>query len=550
MRLSSLWRNRGPLWRRGAFILVLAAVAIGVYVMLPPEPRWVRVDEPEAVFDAGDGRIGTYRLVAGEPSGPLQLWDAATGEEAGRFLTHVGKFGIHARSDDGRYFVALLRVKGDQPDRYRISGVDLHERREWHVETSVGPFRSAMFSPGCNFVSLRLPSDEPDDSYAIVETSSGRVVSRVHLPATAEHASFSGDGGCLVLGYQSGDEDEPTNRIRVISTRTGQTAAFDDARVVTVSPDSRWLIADRGEEGIWVADLAASTWRCRLEGARHWGQWGMDLLHGENVFFAKEMDFTVSRIHTRGTRYQALVRLWSPTGRRIWRFGTFSGDNPTFSPDGRSLLWSVSAEPGQPHWGLYDVETGKLRWQRPVAGEPLFTPDSRRIVVARSDAAQVEVISAATGETERTIELTGLSDLQLRLTRDGGALVMTAAPAEEPSPWFWTKIRDWLAPRSDAAPMVIRVYDLDTGLELGRLETDETEDYWLTEDRRSLVTVYLENVDNQTVAATIDCWDLPPRKPLRWVAGAVVAAAVLLPSFRFGWRRLRARAGENKSSKT
>ncbi len=216
MLIRKLWRNRGPWLRGGLFILAIGAVAVGMYVVTPPEPRWVRADGPKSVFDAGDGRIATYWLAAGAAFGPVQLLDAATGDEVGRFLTGADKFQAHGQSEDGRTFVAL--VKDDRPDTWRICGVDLHERREWQVDVQVGAFESARFSPRCDFVALRRPRlNDTEKCYVVVETSSGRVVARIELPRAAEHTAFSGDDGCLVLAYQ--DEDG-TNHIRITSTRT------------------------------------------------------------------------------------------------------------------------------------------------------------------------------------------------------------------------------------------------------------------------------------------------------------------------------------------
>src|SRR6516165_8009600 len=175
MLLSRFWRRHRRLLGWSIFVLAIAGLGVALYVMLPPEPRWVFADGPRSVFYAGDGKFATYRLHEDTVTGPVQLWDAAAAEELARFLTGEKPFRGQSYSNDGRYFVAL--VNGDRPDITRICGVDLHERREWQVDAAVGRFRSPVFSPRCDFVAaLVSPADGDAEVRVIVETSSGRIV--------------------------------------------------------------------------------------------------------------------------------------------------------------------------------------------------------------------------------------------------------------------------------------------------------------------------------------------------------------------------------------
>ncbi len=439
MLLQKLWRNRRPWLRGGLFLLAIGAVAVGMYVMVPPEPRWVRADGPRAVFDAGNGRIATYRLATGAASGPVQLLDAATGDEIGRFLTGAEKFQAHGQADDGRTFVAL--VKDDRPDTWRLCGVDLHERREWQVDVQVGPFESARFSPRCDFVALRRPGlNDTEKVYVVVETASGRVVARITLPRAAEQTAFSGDGGCLVLTYQ--DEDG-TNHIRVTSTRTGKTTTLDDTGFVAISPDARWLIGDRGDDGVWLWDVAGSWWHCQLaetkrqpvpQGAELWTELVLRQRHATIRAF-----YTTLRTSRRGRH----ARWHSYAFLGDWRN---SGDGQMFSPDSRLVVCTSSPESGPPQLTLYDAATGKPLWKRTWranSGEPRFTPDSRWIVMCGDP---VEVLNAANGATERTMPLVVAEGESVQLTRDGRTLVVGATPAESEPHWLWAKFEEWFAP--------------------------------------------------------------------------------------------------------
>lgn len=542
MGMRTLWRNRAVLLRWSAFVFVLAGVAAALYWILPPEPRWERVLEPSTVIDAGDDRIAVFRPTEDAATGPVQFLDAVTGAEVGRFLTDGDTMMARGQSADGRYFVAL--VKGSRPFTWRICGIDLLKQCEWRVDAPAGAFQSAVFSPRCDFAALQLraPKDAAD-AYAIVDTLTGRIVAQAQLARGATAVSFADDGGCVALSY---DDGKGVGHIHAVDTRTGKTALFDDGRVVAIAPDSRCLIADRGGRGVWVGDVATGAWRCPLEDADNRG-FGVNR-HGL-AFVDVDSDGFIVSLRRRGRVGDLIttVRSWRGRLRRsgVWRTAGTAGLNPQFSPDGRFALWHAGPDWGLPNHTLYDVQTGKPLWQRTLASGPdgsLFTPDSRRIVLGLSDANSVEVVSAATGATVQTIALPGLIDLEPRLTRDERTLIVAASPEDHEPHWLWAKILAWLPERPETEPMLLRAFDLESGTALGELWIEDTDEFWLTSGRRSLITVCHEYDDRSQVTATIiRGWDMPPQKPLRWVAGGMLVAALVMLLLRFGWRRLRRR---------
>jgi hypothetical protein len=542
MLLARFWKRHCRLLGGSIYVLAIAGAGIALYVVLPPEPRWVLADGPKGVFYAGDGRIATYRLSDGAALGPVQLWDAATCREVGRFLIAEGTFEAHGHDEDGRRFVAIVRGK----DAWHIRSVDLKEQREWQAEVQLGVFPTAIFSPRCDFVALRLAHlDLREHSYAIVETASGRIVDQFQVPSDGAEGgwwpaagSCAGAGACFVVGYRNEDE---VNYIRVFDTRTGKTAVIDDAQGLAVSPDSRWLIADRRNDGVWIWDLAASAWHCPLEGAPRG-----NMAHTINRGYIASSDLRVVSVKRLLSYRSATVHKYATLRVRIGLNGrafpglSSLGEGAAFSPDSRLVVWSASSQATRPRSVVFDAAAGKEVWQRrwdDSAGDPMFTPDSRRIVAPRSD--QVEVLSAATGEPVLTIPLSDVPEAPPRLTRDGRTMVIALAPPDEPAPWVLQKIFDWLMPRPAAPPVVLSAFDLETGLPLGQLSAEETEEYWLTEDRQSLVMVYHEYNDGRVTQTTIRCWDMPPRKPLRWAVGVPLVLAALLLSLHAGWRRLR-----------
>jgi hypothetical protein len=542
MHIGKLWQYRLRLLRWTLFLGALGAVGVGLYLALPPEPRWVLACSPQWVFDVGDGRFATYGSADEGETGPLQLWDVATGCEVARFLPGE-ELQARSRSDDGRYFVGI--AKGDKPGVWRIVGVDLAEQREWHADVTAGPFASALFSPRSDLVTLSIKRDRNvGAANLIVETSSGHIVAQ--LPGDAEQIVFGADGNCVVAGYRA--EDAPS-QTRIADTRTGTITVIDEAGLIAVSPDSRWLIADRAEEGVWLWDIAGACWHAPLPALK--SPPVPRAFDGfSDVYLAGGTSAVALRYYARtlycGSNFHATRR----GSRRVRILSSFalvdylnqSGDGRVFSPDSRFLLCTACREGERPQWTLYDVETGKRLWKRASEqnpGDPLFTPDSRRIVVLLRNAAEVEVIDAATGATERTIRLVGLEGPSAALTRDGRALVITASLPELERHWMLAKITDWLDLREDAAPTLIRAIDLETGVTVGELPTAECGDRWLTDDRRFLVTVTSESEEGEGTTTVIRCWDMPPRKPLRWVVGAPVALGLAGLSLGFGWRRLR-----------
>jgi hypothetical protein len=57
MVLSCFWRRHRRLLGWSVFLLAMVGIGTAVYVMLPPEPRWMFADGPSSVFYAGDGNL-------------------------------------------------------------------------------------------------------------------------------------------------------------------------------------------------------------------------------------------------------------------------------------------------------------------------------------------------------------------------------------------------------------------------------------------------------------------------------------------------------------
>ena len=544
MRPSTLWRHRWSFLRWSVFLGVLATLAAGLYVILPPEPRWQRVDGPRGVFNVGGGKIVTLRKVEEGEAGPLQLLDADTGSDIAEFLSDGPKCSTYSQSDDGRFFMVIPAVADAKTQLIR--SVDLHDQREWQVDTR-RPFKLASFSRGGDFVALHA-----DKCRVIERTSTGDVVARLPIPESSTNVQFSYDGAYLIVAYSG----EKTHAIDAVSTRTGKPVTLKDGRLLAVAPDSACVIANRGDDGVWVGDLADASWRCRLEGARQTPGTAADTYTGY-IALAYAARNKVRLISL--TRPTGKVRRWSNLGavrttaaisRGVdWLISTNwpagRGATWAFAPDARSLLWRERREDRQYAFSMYDLRTGKRRWQRTwteTPGQPLLTPDSRHVLVPFAEPDRVDVLDAATGETERSIALGATNGAQPVLSADGRTLsVAVSMPEPEPF-WLWAKMLEWLPERAESPPLMnVRVFDFATGEQIGDVTCEETGEWWLTDDRRSIIAVYHESDDDAVIHTVMCGWDLQPSRPLRWIAGVPLAVGISLVSLRSLWWRWRNR---------
>jgi hypothetical protein len=538
MTLSWIRRHRRAL-RWSVFITGLAAVATVVYLLVPAEPRWTLEQQPLDVFDVGDGRFATYGNGEKGAAGPLQLWDAATGRPLGSFL-HGVPFRIHGRSDDGRYLICLVRDK--QTGTVRIHGVDLHEQREWQAEARVGPFRSPAFSPRGDFVVLNLPGvpDDPEGQ-VVVETATGRVIASVEIPGGLERTCFGGNGRCVAFGFT---DEEGEHHIQVVRTATGNTTLIDDARLLAVSPDSRWLLADLGDSGVWLWDVERGDWGGLLEGVNVAARDHQVRFDHQVKLWSQYLALRTLTSSNKVTSFTKLgrVRVWSMAGIRYVREMT-AGDGMAFSPDSRHLLCLGQKDPAQPQYMCFDVATAKKRWERMWSvrpGDPLFTPDSRQVIIPVGSKA--EILDMTTGDKRGDSLLGYGGDWHPQMARDGQTLTVAEMQDREPSHWLVEKIRDWLVRRQEIGSMVVSAFDLESQCLLGQAQAEETDQYWLTGDRRSLITVHHRHDENQAVGTTICGWDFPQHKPLRYVVGFPLGLGLIAIGLSAAWERWRRRS--------
>jgi WD40 repeat protein len=373
---------------------------------------------------------------------------------------------------------------------------------------------------------------------------------------------FSPDGRILVTDEPS--PDIRTRRFHIWNAATGlpSSAVPDrplDAHPTSFSPDGRWLLTSTalGQYGLW--DVPAGT---RVA----------DLPY--TVFipvFSPTEPLLALVAHGMGG---SSVRLLELPSLRVRAELPRTGGPVAFSPDGRLL----ATTDGEDHTTVWSVDTTRRVAGVPAAsqgwGNLAFSPDSRRLVVTADNLPQTglgvrqleisvwdpldgRAVLHVRGEhplspprpgvlltaTERRLKGYDLDTGGLRYDVECPFLFIDspvevaargrwlAAVILEPS--FANRCRRWLAEQGIPVAVnlildpTVLLIDTDTGRQVARVPG-------LREPVLS--------ADGQTLAAqrddgTVELWDIPPRKPLSWLA--VVAALLALPLAWLARRRVR-----------
>jgi hypothetical protein len=569
--MKYLWRFRGVVFRWGLFTLVLTGLGWGLHILLPPEPRWTMEMGSKSFYSLYDTKVTTFETQGGLLRGPIQFWDMASGRETGRLATDGAVFYEVGYTKNGRFYVGL--VKGNKGQVDGIRWVDVKERREWDIKVRLEKFESAQFSPGCDVAALRQPQPGASEAaYVIVDTSAGRILDRFQIPVvppanagivpatpdddlnylstSLREGIFSHDGGFFAITYKAAGKEH----IRLVNTRTGKALVLDDSRLLSLSEDSRTLVAERTGRGGWIWDLALEMWRCRVEGEL-----------APFITFSPDHRLLACAAHE--SKKNVPVSFFDvQTGKALWQIHCNEGrslpgmvpvEYETFSPDSRFFL--MTAQPQQWHFqlSLYDVQTKQRLWERTwrdrFANTPLFTPDSRTVIATFSDAGLVEIIDAESGQSKFTIPIPNPIQLDPLLSKDGRTLLVDERPGAQP-PSFWSELRERFFAPAFKDPFIYHVYDVETGGELGNVRSEWARSWGLTTDRRSLLLLVphagLAGFLGQTpnTGATLYCWDIPAAKPLRWVLGVPLGIGLLglaIAVWRPRRRALRAKAASS-----
>src|SRR5262249_50493094 len=109
-----------------------------------------------------------------------------------------------------------------------------------------------------------------------------------------------------------------------------------------------------------------------------------------------------------------------------------------------------------------------------------------------------------------------------------------AAKKDEPEFWLMKWLRDLLPNRRDE--IALAVFQTDSREIVMWLDGLVPQNASLSPDGHSLLV--LETADN---ACTLSCWDIPEKKPWRWILGVPAGLGLLLVVPYQAWKRRRVR---------
>ena len=222
---------------------------------------------------------------------------------------------------------------------------------------------------------------------------------------------------------------------------------------------------------------------------------------------------------------------------RNWRWDIFNFNDwgpiffyASFSPD--STLFALACDdPDGPAIGVWDVTSGTLLWRENLEDGHCrlgFSADSRYLVARPKDKGAV-VLNPRTGDRHRVFDPNG--DGTCDFTSDSRFITIHSEITRQPH-LMEKLLGDWWPGKGKSTVQQIRIAEVATGRELGRLEDDKLE-AWLSDDGQTLVTKHDE--DGQHI---VRVWDLPLRPPLLLVISIPLGLGMLVLLFS-RWRARR-----------
>ena len=369
-----------------------------------PEELW-SVRQGLTVTSVAYSPDGKRVVSASAYAGTVQVWDAATGQEALSFKGSTGQVHSVAFSPDGKRIVAGIEdVEAFTPDM----GLRF-PRSDWTVKV----WDAATGKETLSFKSsteIRSVAFSPDGKRVVL---GGNWTVKVHDATTGQEAltlkgnmglvysvAFSPDAKRIVTGNEDG--------VTVWDAATGQKTRSPDGykspvHSVVFSPDGKHIVAGKWDRSLSVWDAGTGREVRTLYG--HTGPVcsvafslnGKHVLSGDRDGTVKIWDAATGEVmrsfkaHTRSVRSVA----FSPDGKRIVSGGEYQQIVGTV---GEIKMWDTA--PGQETLS----QEGHLGTVLSVA----FSPDGKRIVsgggTARDKPGEVKVWDAATSQEILSID--------------------------------------------------------------------------------------------------------------------------------------------------
>ena len=268
---------------------------------------------------------------------------------------------------------------------------------------------------------------------------------------TVQALGYSGDGRYLVSAGNDGT-------VRVWDAITGQQAGslkghFGKVIAVAALGDGRNVLTVGDDATVRTWDLATGAEIRKIETGAYWATRCAAISHdGQFAAFAAD---------------GSLVRVWDLEANvEVQRhaIGPASAGGLAFSPDGHSLLIGLIGDPVTPHdVEVLDVPSGRVLTRLHGHKEPVwgvaFLPDGRRAISAGSDRT-MRLWDVATGR-------------ELKRFDDHPGVVLCVAVSPDGRRALAGTGHAWSEGWRPAESYGLQLWDLETGLSLGRFETTE-----------------------------------------------------------------------------
>ncbi len=555
------------------FALVFAGLAWVLYAWLPPEPRWVLRGPFEHGGITPNGKMYITRTVKGNdlqnlqdlhddvlvapelplPVGPVQYWDIATGEQVEQVLGDRGPVWHVGFSTDCKQLAAVAPATAGAI-RCELRYLDLTAGCERHTVFDRPRAPQATWqpwiSPGGGLMLLQDWNDLSQEVY-VYETASLRLLaSATHPQGSGISWKWTPDGNAVYL-YTADANDDASLR-RIASDGESMTCLKGAGECLTLSPDGKILLSSSLHR-LLLWDLPAGTRR------------GTIPLDGDD-WRANQASFTPDGrtlvIQTGNRLASNTLGVWDVNAARwLGRVPFMLGDGPRLvGPNavvvreayGRlaayqlrpfARLWQYEAK--QVHAGEVMPAVGRL-----IALSPM--PRSRymdipgRLIKSEARGDRLLLLDTRSGAPILDFALDAEA-VHSWLSRGKYLLVHTAHDRPSERGPIRAFIEDHLlslliAMRPDpfARTSSVRVFDVTTGGQRCDLKCAHIGEAAaaLTQDGQALVLHQAASLTGRSDAVAI-CYDIPPRRPWRFILGIPLALGAMLLAARFGWRRIR-----------
>jgi WD40 repeat protein len=513
-----------------AFALLLAGLACGLDALLPPEPRW-SLEGQQCIDMLAGASLVTY---SEKKPRQLVLRDLATGTPRFTLVADANEMHPWTFSPDHRWLAITL-------NRRQVRLFDLRDGSERRLPVETAAVKTLVFSPDAKLLAVEVD----EKKVLLLEVATGVILLEVeHAYNLYPDRAFTHDNAYFLCPPD--ERPRPSDWVKAWDLRQRRWAfALEGAEWLScASPDGKAVFGagrpDSSAIEFWLWDLAGQR-RQRLElselaihthhsnfspDGRLLALWTEDAKKAANIYQLREVPSG-----------RLLQEMRSQPEFRVW---------PRFSPDGRYLAGIAHDMDSVPptRWDIhvYEAATGRFLWSRPWRrqddGLPgparlIFSADTRSLVTFGTAAGSVDFLDPATGALQVTVPLRGAPDGSAHwhneTTPDGRHYILAAYPEPaEPTPmmeWLHSWLPGWQGNHLKQTWVVnLRRRCVVGALAVRAEEFVERSEEWLSTDGRTLVThdTWVRG------ARRIDCWDLPPARPWRWILGPPLALGLLV----------------------